>query len=205
MTLELHHASLDNMLINPSAVSKMSFDVPLVEMDDVSGNLHRFHVDNSSNKPHTSDKSLVFTAITQTIEQLGSTEESVITIIVPEDISKKQTILTSQPFLQDHQVAEEEKLDMEYVSFSESDSAEETLEMEHSYCRNDFDRDHLWDTIVKLQSKVALLEVQETVTLARLKSLEALIGLLKQENLLSDDKLKLIDECQSNLDFAVIQ
>ncbi|XP_056429898.1 THAP domain-containing protein 5 isoform X2 [Hyla sarda] len=204
VTYEFHHSSLDNIL-NTSAVPKMYFEVPLVEQSDsVSENLHRFHVDHSSNKSQTSDKSLVFTSIAQTIEQLGLAEESLISIIVPEDISKNQTLLTSQPVEQDHLFTEGENVDGKHISSDESDRSDETLEMEHSYCRIDFDRIRLCETIAKLQSKVALLEVQENVTLARLRCLEMLIGQLKQENLLSDEKLKIIDNCQKSFDFAVV-
>lgn len=190
MTYELHHASLENIPINTSSLSKMSFEVALVDPGDiVSENVHRFHVDNFSNKPQTSDKS----------------KESIITIIVPENISRKQAILTSQPFLQDHIFTEGENLDVENISSNESDGADESLEMEHSYCKHDFDRNRLWETIAKLQSKVALLEVQESVTLGRLRSLEVLIRQLKQENLISDETLQIIDNCHNNIDFAVVQ
>ncbi|KAG9490208.1 hypothetical protein GDO78_005867 [Eleutherodactylus coqui] len=206
MTYELRQASSENILINSSSVSKMSFCVPLVEPGDiVSENPHRFDADNFCNKPQTSDKSLALTAITQTMQQWAPAEGSVIAIIVPEDISKKQAILTSQAIFLDHQFTEEENLDVKRVSSNESEKADDILEMEHSYSRQDFDRDSLWETIVQLQSKVALLEVQESVTLARLRSLEAFIGRLKQENLLSDEKLKMIDNCQNNLEFAVVQ
>ncbi|XP_069832195.1 THAP domain-containing protein 5 [Dendropsophus ebraccatus] len=205
VTYELHHASLENIL-NTSSVPKMSFEAPLVEQSDiVLENMHTFHADHSSNKLQTSDKSLIFTAITQTIEQPGLAEESILSIIVPEDISKKQTILTSQPIVQDHQFTEEENVDAEHISSNESDRGDEILEMEHSYCRIDLDRNRLCETIAKLQSKVALLEVQENVTLARLRSLEELIGYLRQENLLSDEKLKVIDNCRKSFDFAVVQ
>lgn len=205
MTYELHHASLENILINTSSVSKMSFEVPLADPGDiVSENVHRFHVDNFSNKQQTSDKSPVFTATKQTIEQLGPAEGSIITIIVPEDISKKQTLLTSQAILPDHLFTKEESLEVENISSNESGRAE-ILEMEHSYCKHDFDRSRLWETIAKLQSTVALLEVQENVTLGRLRSLEVLIRQLKQENLISDEKLKMLENCHNNLDFAVVQ
>ncbi|XP_073508079.1 THAP domain-containing protein 5 isoform X2 [Phyllobates terribilis] len=193
MTFELHHAS---------SLEDMPSEVPLAEPSDtVSENLHRCHL-YFSNEPQTSDSSLVFPAIKQTIEQQGSAEESVITIIVPEDFAK-QSILTSQPILQDHQVTHVENLDMEHVSSNDSDTADEILEMEHSYCRHD--RNSLWKTITKLQSKIALLEVQENVTLGRLRFLEELIGQLKEENLLSDEKLEILDNCQKNFDFAVIE
>ncbi|XP_072002978.1 THAP domain-containing protein 5 [Engystomops pustulosus] len=201
MTYELHHASLENIPINTSSVSKMSLEVPLVLLGDiVSENLHRFHVNNFIDRPQTSDKSLVFSTITQTIEQLGSAEESVIAIIVPEDVARQQTILTSQTIFQDQQFTEEED-----ISSNESDRAEEILEMEHSYCRHDIDRMHLCETIAKLQSQVALLEEQEGIILARLRSLEEIFGQLKQDNVLSEEKIKIIEDCQSNLDFAVVQ
>ncbi|XP_075713192.1 THAP domain-containing protein 5 [Rhinoderma darwinii] len=181
-------------IINTSSGLVMSFEVPLREQGDiVSENLHRFHVDIFSHKPQTSDKSLVFTAINKTIEQLGSTEGSIITIIGPED-----------PHITGSSITEEENLDVEHIFSNESDRADKILEMEHSYCRYD-DRNRLWETIARLQSKIAELEVQESITLARLRSLETLIGQLKQENVLSEEKLKIIDNCQNNFDFAVVQ
>ncbi|XP_075065137.1 THAP domain-containing protein 5 [Mixophyes fleayi] len=205
MTFELPNASQENIFINTSSDSKMSFEIPLAEQGDiVTANLHRFHVDNFSNKPKASDKSVVFSAIKQTIEQMDLPEEPVITIIVPDGISEKQPILTSQVILH-HQFTEEENLDTENLFCKESEKTDEILETEHSYCRHELDRNHLWETIAKLQSKIALLEVQENVTLFRLRSLEAVIRKLNQENLLSDEKLEIIDSCQNNFDFAMVQ
>ncbi|XP_018408040.1 PREDICTED: THAP domain-containing protein 5 [Nanorana parkeri] len=206
VTFELNHASLENMLINTISDSKMCFEVPLAEQAAiVTEDLNAFHVDNFSNKPQPSDKSLVFTAIKQTIEQLDSAGESVITIIVPDGISEKQPVLTSQVILDDRQSANEEIFDVENTFSKESSTADELLETEHSYCKQDFDRNHLWQTIAKLQSKIALLEVQENVTLSRLRSLETLIAQLRQENLLSDEKIKIIDSCLDSFDVAMVQ
>ncbi|XP_075198606.1 THAP domain-containing protein 5 isoform X1 [Anomaloglossus baeobatrachus] len=180
MTYELHHAS---------SLENMPLEEPLAEPSDT---LHRCNV-YFSNEAQTSDNSLVFPAIKHTIEQQGSAEESVITIIVPEDIAKKTSIL---PILQDHHFTHGENLDVEHISSNDSDTGDEFLEMEHSYCRHD--RKRLRKTITKLQAKIALLEVQENVTLGRLSFLEELIGQLKEENLLSDEKLKILDNCQKN-------
>ncbi|XP_040199757.1 THAP domain-containing protein 5 isoform X2 [Rana temporaria] len=204
-TFELNHASLENMLINTISDSKMCFEVPLTEQAAiVTEDLNAFHEDNFSNKAQPSDKSLVFTAIKQTMEQLDLTGESVITIIVPDGVSEKQSVLTSQVILDDGQFTNEENFDAENTFSKESSTGDELLESEHSYCKHEFDRNYLRQTIVKLQSKIALLEVQENVTLSRLRSLESLIARLRQENVLSDEKIKILD-CLNSFDVATVQ
>ncbi|XP_063783365.1 THAP domain-containing protein 5 [Pseudophryne corroboree] len=186
----------------------MAFNVPLAGQGDiVRENLHSFCVDHFSNNPQASDKSVAFTVIKQTMEQMDLPAEPVITIIVPDGISEKQPVLTSQVILHD-QFTVEENPDVEKLFSNESEKADELLENEHSYCKPDFDRNQLLKTIAKLHSKIALLEVQENLMLIRLRSLEALIKKLKQENLLSDEKLQIIDSydsCQNNFDFAMAQ
>lgn len=201
VTFELNHVPVEDMLINTISDSKMCFEVPLAEQAAiVTEDFDAFHVEDLGvGEEPCDDKSLVFTAIKQTIEQLDSTGESIITIIVPDGISEKQPVLTGQVVLDDRQLTNEECLD------EESSSGDELLESEHSYCKQDFDRNHLWQTIAKLQSKIALLEAQENVTLSRLRSLETLVAQLRQENMLSDEKIKIIDSCLNRFDVAMVQ
>ena len=86
----------------------------------------------------------------------------------------------------------EDDIDIE-DSYKDEDYESEVLQIEHSYCRQDTNKEHLWQKVSKLHSKITLLELQEQQTLGRLKSLEALIRLLKQENWLSEENVKIIE------------
>ncbi|KAM9311711.1 THAP domain-containing protein 5 [Gastrophryne carolinensis] len=206
VTLELDPASLENLLTNTISDSKMCFEIPLAEQaDTVTENVNAFHVNNFSNKLLAADKPLMSAAIRQTIEQLDAAGESVITIIVPNGISQRQPVLTSEVILDDRRSTDEENLYVENTFSNKSPSADEHPEAEHSYCKLDIDRNQLWQTIANLQSQISLLEVQENVTLSRLRSLEAVVAQLRQDNLLSDEKLKIIYSCLSSVDVAVVQ
>ncbi|KFP31254.1 THAP domain-containing protein 5, partial [Colius striatus] len=153
----------------------------------------------------TNENTILLSTVTQTIEQFSGSEESVIAIIVPaENPEEPETVDSS--FLP----IKEELLDMEEIETDKSvymsayDGCE-VLQTEHSYCKQDIDRDHLWEKISKLHSKITLLEMQEIKTLRRLRSLEALIGQLKQENLLSGEKLKIVENCFTTLEVTMIQ
>ncbi|RLW06462.1 hypothetical protein DV515_00004426 [Chloebia gouldiae] len=100
--------------------------------------------------------------------------------------------------------AKEEFLDTEETEVIEYDG-NEIMQNEHSYCRQDIDRDHLWQKISKLHSKMTFLEMQEVKTLGRLRSLEALIRQLQEENLLSEEKMKLVKNYFTTLEVTVIQ
>ncbi|XP_028666940.1 THAP domain-containing protein 5-like [Erpetoichthys calabaricus] len=78
------------------------------------------------------------------------------------------------------------------------------LHSEHSYCRQDTDRDHLWNKIASLHAKITQLEKKEEVTLAKLNSLASLINNLKQENIVSEEKLKALENYFTTLEFAVV-
>jgi uncharacterized protein YydD (DUF2326 family) len=80
---------------------------------------------------------------------------------------------------------EKEDMDTEDSLYEEVDHGAEILQTERSYCRQDIKKEHLWQKVSKLHSKITLLEPQEKQTLGKLKSLEALISQLKQENWLS--------------------
>ncbi|NXH27723.1 THAP5 protein, partial [Myiagra hebetior] len=141
----------------------------------------------SSDEVQTSEDVVLLSTVTQTIEQFRGSEESVIAFIMPaESLEQPERVNTS--FLP----LEEEFLDTEETEVI-AYGGNEILQTEHSYCRQDIDRDHLWQKISKLHSKITLLEMQDVKILGRLRSLEALIGQLKQENLLFEEKLKMVE------------
>ncbi|XP_068046077.1 THAP domain-containing protein 5 isoform X2 [Anomalospiza imberbis] len=152
-----------------------------------------------SGEVQTSEDAVLLSTVTQTIEQFSGSEESVIAIIMPAE-SPEEPERVNASFLP----AKEEFLDIEETEVIEYDG-NEILQTEHSYCRQDIDRDHLWQKISKLHSKITLLEMQEVKTLGRLRSLEALIRQLKQENLLSEEKLKLVENYFTTLEVTMIQ
>ncbi|KFV57049.1 THAP domain-containing protein 5, partial [Tyto alba] len=153
----------------------------------------------------TSENAVLLSTVTQTIEQFGGNEESVIAIIVPAESPEEPEIVNSSflPIKQEFLDTEETETDKSvYMS---AYGGGEVLQTEHSYCKQDIDRDHLWQKISKLHSKITLLEMQEIKTLGRLRSLEALIGQLKQENLISEEKLKIVENCFTTLEVTMIQ
>ncbi|NWV20509.1 THAP5 protein, partial [Origma solitaria] len=147
----------------------------------------------------TSEDAVLLSTVTQSIEQFSGSEESVIAIIMPYE-SPEEPERVNSSFLP----VKEEFLDTEETEAIEY-GGNEILQTEHSYCRQDIDRDHLWQKISKLHSKITLLEMQEVKTLGRLRSLEAFIGQLKQENLLSEEKLKMVENCFTTLEVTMIQ
>ncbi|XP_006201965.1 THAP domain-containing protein 5 isoform X1 [Vicugna pacos] len=132
----------------------------------------------------------LFSAITHTVEELNTNKESVIAIFVPTENSKP-TVNSFIPASKET-VEMEEDIDTE-DSYKDVDYETEVLQTEHSYCRQDANKEHLWQKVSKLHSKITLLELQERQTLGRLKSLEALIRQLKQENWLSEENVKIIE------------
>ncbi|NXP25703.1 THAP5 protein, partial [Scytalopus superciliaris] len=157
------------------------------------------HVVCSGEVQPTSEDAVLLSTVTQSIEQFSGSEESVIAIIVPAESPEEPEIVNSS-FL----AVEEEFLDTEETEMIEY-SGSEILQTEHSYCKKDIDRDHLWQKISNLHSKITLLEMQEIKTLGRLRSLEAFIGQLKQENQLSEEKLKTVENCFTTLEVTMIQ
>ncbi|KAG8508495.1 THAP domain-containing protein 5 [Galemys pyrenaicus] len=131
----------------------------------------------------------LLSTIAQTVEEINTNKESVITIFVPTENSKP----TTNSFLP----AQKETVEMEDIDSEDSckdvDYETEVLQIEHSYCRQDINKEHLWQKVSKLHSKITLLELQEQQTLGRLKSLETLIRQLKQENWLSEENVKIVE------------
>ncbi|XP_053465286.1 THAP domain-containing protein 5 isoform X2 [Nycticebus coucang] len=133
---------------------------------------------------------LLFSTINQTAEELNTNKESVIAIFVP--------VGNSKPAVNSFIPAQKETVEMEDTDFEDSlykdvDYGTEVLQIEHSYCRQDANKEHLWQKVSKLHSKITLLELQEQQTLGRLKSLETLIRQLKEENWLSEENVKIIE------------
>ncbi|NXC52880.1 THAP5 protein, partial [Aleadryas rufinucha] len=176
-----------------------------LKLNNALGSVTDYAVENSvphvvcSGEVQTSEDALLLSTVTQTIEQFSGSEESVIAIIMPAE-SPEEPERVKSSFLP----LEEEFLDTEETDVIEY-GGNEILQTEHSYCRQDIDRDHLWQKISKLHSKITLLEMQEVKTLGRLRSLEALIGQLKQENLLSEEKLKMVENYFTTLEVTMIQ
>nr|XP_044991861.1 THAP domain-containing protein 5 isoform X2 [Jaculus jaculus] len=123
-------------------------------------------------------------------EELNTNNESVIAIFVPTENSKPSVNL----FIPAPKVTMTmEDTDTEDSFCKDVDRDAEVLQIEHSYCRQDMKREHLWQKVSKLHSKVTLLELQEQQTLGRLRSLEALVSQLKQENWISEETVKIIE------------
>ncbi|XP_032617350.1 THAP domain-containing protein 5 isoform X1 [Hylobates moloch] len=132
----------------------------------------------------------LFSTINQTVEELNTNKESVIAIFVPAENSKSSvnSFISAQK-----ETTEVEDTDIEDSLYKDVDYGTEVLQIEHSYCRQDINKEHLWQKVSKLHSKITLLELKEQQTLGRLKSLEALIRQLKQENWLSEENVKIIE------------
>ncbi|NXY76842.1 THAP5 protein, partial [Glareola pratincola] len=154
----------------------------------------------------TSENAVLLSTVTQTIEQFSGSEESVIAIIVPAESPEEPDIVNSSflPIRQELLDTEDTETEDKSV-YMNAYGGNEVLQTEHSYCKQDIDRDHLWQKISKLYSKITLLEMQEIKTLGRLRSLEALIQQLKQENLLSEEKLKVVENYFTTLEVTMIQ
>ncbi|KAL2309458.1 hypothetical protein Nmel_005659 [Mimus melanotis] len=176
-----------------------------LKLDSALGLVTDYAVENSvphvvcSGEVQTSEGAVLLSTVTQTIEQFSGSEESVIAIIMPAE-NPEEPERGNTSFLP----VSEDFLDIEETEVIEYDR-NKILQTEHSYCRQDIDRDHLWQNISKLHSKITLLEMQEVKTLGRLRSLEALIRQLKQENLLSEEKLKMVENYFTTLEVTMIQ
>ncbi|NXL63462.1 THAP5 protein, partial [Chordeiles acutipennis] len=153
----------------------------------------------------TNENAVLLSTVTQTVEQFSGSEESVIAIIVPAESSEEPEIVNSSFLPVTQEFLDTEETETDKPLYVNAYGGNEVLQTEHSYCKQDIDRDHLWQKISKLHSKITLLEMQEIKTLGRLRSLEALIGQLKQENLLSEEKLKIVENCFTTLEVTMIQ
>ncbi|XP_077023888.1 THAP domain-containing protein 5 [Tamandua tetradactyla] len=145
---------------------------------------------NSMEIKSAQENPVLLSTITQAVEVLNTNKESVIAIFIPTE-NPRPTINSFIPT--QTETVEMEDIDIEDSLYKDIDYGTEVLQIEHSYCRQDINKEHLWQKVSKLHSKITLLELQEQQTLGRLKSLEALIRQLKQENWLSEENVKIIE------------
>ncbi|XP_047418693.1 THAP domain-containing protein 5 [Sciurus carolinensis] len=142
---------------------------------------------NSMEIKSAQENPFLFSTINQTVD---TNKESVIAIFVPTENSKP---IVNSFIPAPRETIEMEDTDTEDSLYKDIDHGAKVLQIEHSYCRQDINKEHLWQKVSKLHSKITLLELQEQQTLGRLKSLEALISQLKQENWLSEENVKIIE------------
>ncbi|XP_007504207.1 THAP domain-containing protein 5 isoform X2 [Monodelphis domestica] len=201
------HTSLENLLNTTAATLNVS-NPEHVHLSVDPSNVVETSIDHLSNPEitdisvATQENTVLLSTITQTIEELNTDEESVITILVPAESSKPST---SSFMPTEQERIDVEDVDIEDSLYDDTDYGIEVLQTEHSYCRQDINRELLWQKVTKLHSKITLLELQEQQTLGRLKSLETLIGQLKQENLLSEEKLKIVENCFTTFEVTMIE
>lgn len=147
-------------------------------------------LNNSMEIKAAQENPFLFSTIAQTVEEINTNKESVIAIFVPTENSKP-TVNSVLPAQKEN--VEIDDTDNEDSFYKDVDYETEVLQIEHSYCRQDINKENLWQKVSKLHSKVTLLELQEQQTLGRLKSLEALIRQLKEENWLSEENVKIVE------------
>lgn len=87
----------------------------------------------------------------------------------------------------------------------EQSVATEVLQVEHSYCRQDTVKAQLWEKLSRLQKKIKRLQHQELRTATELKRMEVLVEHLKQENFISEVKMKIMENCFTQFELTVLQ
>ncbi|XP_070588735.1 THAP domain-containing protein 5 isoform X1 [Erythrolamprus reginae] len=182
--------------------SPLEFTKVPVPMSELKSDQFDTHIANCSIEVQTDESSALLQSMSQALEQLSGNKDSVITIIVPSEVSRTPLLLEGSFIAAEEVLTHLEAEDSLVIG---SCSSLEVLQTEHSYCRQDTDREQLWQKIAKLHSKIALLEVQERKTLTRLKAIEELVAKLKQDNLLSEEKLKIVENCFTTFEVTVIQ
>ncbi|GCB60524.1 hypothetical protein scyTo_0011149 [Scyliorhinus torazame] len=75
---------------------------------------------------------------------------------------------------------------------------------EHSYYKSDLTIEQLEGIITNLQKKVKVIQQRERRNTARLKAMENLVDQLKKENVLSEEKLKIMAKPCSQINAQVV-
>ncbi|XP_019129979.2 THAP domain-containing protein 5 [Larimichthys crocea] len=70
---------------------------------------------------------------------------------------------------------------------------------EHSYCRPDTDKDHLWSKILSLHAKILELDRREESTVSKIRALETEISLLKKDGAVFKEKQKVLEDYISSV------
>lgn len=76
---------------------------------------------------------------------------------------------------------------------------ESSLLCEHSYSRQNTDKDQLWGKIAGLHLKITQLERREEDTVSKISALEALAAHLKRENMACEEKQRALEEYFSSV------
>ncbi|CAD7691440.1 unnamed protein product [Nyctereutes procyonoides] len=158
--------------VQPSLETQEVFEIPANHLANPNFTNNSMEIKSAQESP------FLLSTITQTVEELNTNKESVIAFFVPTENSKPINSFVS---------AEKETVEMEDLDI------EDSLYKDVDYETDNINKEHLWQKVPKLHSKITLLQLQEQQTLGRMKSLEALIRQLKQENWLSEENVKIIE------------
>ncbi|XP_067110487.1 THAP domain-containing protein 5-like [Osmerus mordax] len=79
------------------------------------------------------------------------------------------------------------------------DEAEPMCAYEHSYSRQDTDREQLWSRIMSLHAKIVELDRREETTVAKIHSLESEIAHLKRDSVVFDEKQRVLEDYISSV------
>ncbi|XP_030635265.1 THAP domain-containing protein 5-like [Chanos chanos] len=91
--------------------------------------------------------------------------------------------------------AEKEGVDSSVEGPEEGTSdGELILPCEHSYFRQDTEKEHLWRRIASLHTKITELDKREESTVAKIKSVESEIAYLKKRNSVCEERQKALEE-----------
>ncbi|KAL2103113.1 hypothetical protein ACEWY4_002281 [Coilia grayii] len=77
---------------------------------------------------------------------------------------------------------------------AEEVEGEQACLWEHSYSRQDLDKEQLWGRIAALHAKMAALEQREDDTLARIRATEAQLAQLRKHNIVCQEKQKALED-----------
>ncbi|XP_067831220.1 THAP domain-containing protein 5-like [Heptranchias perlo] len=113
-------------------------------------------------------------------------------------------IMSTLPIVQNHTVMPPEPViaAVETVMTTLPDTPE--VQGEHSYYKNDLTIEQLEEIITNLQKKVKVIQQRERRNSARLKVMENLVDQLKRENVISEEKLKIMEMTCSQTNAQVI-
>lgn len=189
------HTSFENrnsatITLTTSNAEGIQHPLETQEVLEITTNHLNPNLTNNSMEINSQESPFLFSTINPAVEELNTSKESLIAIFVPVENSKP--VVNSFIPIQ-KETMEMEDIDIEDSLFKDVNHGAEVLQIDHSYCRQDINKEHLWQKVSKLHSKITLLELQEQKTLGRLKSLEALVSQLKQENWLSEENVKIIE------------
>ncbi|CAJ1054981.1 THAP domain-containing protein 5-like [Xyrichtys novacula] len=70
---------------------------------------------------------------------------------------------------------------------------------EHTYCRQDTDKDQLWSKILSLHARIVELDRREESTVAKIRALETEIALLKKDGAAFKEKQKVLEDYISSV------